>query len=210
MTFIWQELETEEGSETDSRLGLEDKGCEDLKASTVLSETEITKLLMERNDLKKERKILIIERNNWKLRKNDLIIERDNWKMERDFLTTEASDLRAEIDFLTTQRDRLEAEKKELPKLGFWEHQRRSFLSLTPEARKQKREADFAKSVRGESVQPTSATESATESNTEVTIGNTTGYASLSITIGTDDDENGTDPPGAIIQRFAEEPHTRY
>ncbi|KAF3282227.1 hypothetical protein TWF970_001641 [Orbilia oligospora] len=168
MTYRWQKSETEGGSETDSELDLEDKGCEDIQTSTKLSETEITKLLMEKNYLKTERNILIIENDGRRLRKNHLILERINLITEREGLTMETSGLRAEIDFLTAEKDRLEAEKKELSKLGFWYSQKKSFQSLTPEARKQKKEADLAKSVRGEPVQSTGTTQSAIENNAKV------------------------------------------
>ncbi|EGX48306.1 hypothetical protein AOL_s00080g431 [Orbilia oligospora ATCC 24927] len=156
MTYRWQKSETEGGSETDSELDLEDKGCEDIQTSTKLSETEITKLLMEKNYLKTERNILIIENDGRRLRKNHLILERINLTTEREGLTMETSGLRAEIDFLTAEKDR------------FWHSQKKSFQSLTPEARKQKKEADLAKSVRGEPVQSTGTTQSAIENNAKV------------------------------------------
>ncbi|KAF3206927.1 hypothetical protein TWF106_000534 [Orbilia oligospora] len=174
MSYHWQ---TDESSETDGQPDLEDRGCEDIQTSTKLSETEITKLLMERNDLEKEVNILKIENNNWKIRSNNLRTEKNDLKTEKKHLLNEIHDLRVEIACLMTESDRPEAEKREHSKLGFWNPQRQSFHNLAPEARKQKKEAYFAESVGGELAQPTSSAESATENTAEAAIDNPTQFA---------------------------------
>ncbi|KAF3318694.1 hypothetical protein TWF173_006709 [Orbilia oligospora] len=76
-----------------------------------------------------------MQKSRWTTEKSNLIIERDNWELEK-------ANLIKETDFLKAEKARLEAEKKELSKLGFWHHQKKSFQSLTPEARKLKKEQE--------------------------------------------------------------------
>ncbi|KAF3172082.1 hypothetical protein TWF788_009525 [Orbilia oligospora] len=96
------------------------------QSSNKLSETEINDLIIATNNLKTKKIKLIKEAKELEIETIDLKIERDS--------------LIGEVDHLKVERVLLETKKGEFLSRGFWFHQRKAFQSLTPEARKLKKE----------------------------------------------------------------------
>ncbi|KAF3297187.1 hypothetical protein TWF132_008542 [Orbilia oligospora] len=101
------------------------------QASNKLSETEINDLIIETNNLRTERIKLIKEAKELEIETIDL--------------TTELNSLIREVDHLKAESYLLKAKKRKLEGRGFWEYQRKSFLSLTPERRKLKKEQELSR-----------------------------------------------------------------